>query len=255
VPRSLRTVLGMPAHPTTAPGPSQTAARRAEKTAARVRSGAGATGPGLRLVHDGDTGSRLPSFLRAASADPHAMGARAGARLDPQARITCAKLLKGLGWQPGEALATHCHLERRLVLVRRVDDTGRDLDDSECACARCVVEQHAATALAAGWVAVGQPAVLHQEDEPPLIVVKGEPARVTSKGELALTRGMVRSAGLSVPGEVLILALPALDAVLVTSVEVVVSALLDGLDVLAADSGCAEDAAPDRPVRVEPDAI
>lgn len=212
----------MTTNPASAPGPSLTALRRDELTARNVRgveapdfpgvaSSSGAFFAGLRAVPDAGPAHLSPSFLRGAKADPVADTAHAGGRLDRQGRLTCKKLIKSLAWEPGIELAAYFLLERPLVLIRRVVTGGNDLDGAKCDCGRCVEAQADATSLDERWVE------------------SFEDVDLTSKWELSLHPGLCNSAGLAVPGEVVALALPHLDAVLITSAAAAVAALFDGV--------------------------
>lgn len=95
--------------------------------------------------------------------------------------------------------------------MRRPPTLAADVDGTACGCVRCVEELEAVTALDSGWTEIGDKTV------------------ITRKWELSLTAGMCHAAGLEVPGEVVAVAVPALDAVVLTSAAYAITCLFDGL--------------------------
>lgn len=199
----------MTTHPTPLPGPSLTELRRAEVTARQVRRADAEPAAGhLRLVQE--PSADQPWFASDAPAAA-LVGASAGARLDAQCRVTCAKLLKRLGWEPHVEVETFLRRDRRLLLVRRVPDGACDVDGSACSCLRCTEKQTEMRRLDDGWSEVR------------------EEVRITGKWELALTEAICHGAGLRPCGEVLAIAVPGLDGLVLTNPENVVSLLVDGV--------------------------
>lgn len=204
----------MDTNPASAPGPWLSELRRAERTAARVRP-AGVPAPqagGLRLVTTDSQPLLRPGFLREVAPHPADGAARAGGRLDAQGRLTCKKLLGSLGWEPHIELVAHILADRPLVLIRQVALDGLDLDGNPCDCATCLEKLRAERALDDDWIEAR------------------ETVEITGKWELDLPLGLLHSARIVAPGEVIAAALPQLDAVLLTSTAYAVTALLDGIE-------------------------
>lgn len=203
---------------TAALAPSLTALRQAELTAGRIRPEAPAALPasgGLRLVPNSGETHAVPSFLRGAAPDLLADGARAGGRLDRQGRLAAKKLLDVLGWEPGSELTAHVRLDRPVVLVRRVPDHGVDTTGRSCDCTRCLEVVAVATELDSDWGEIRAT------------------VDVTARGELRLPLGACHAARVPVPGEVVAIAVPTLDAVVLTSAAHALGALVDGLGLAA----------------------
>lgn len=191
---------------------SLTALRQSQLAAERIRQpepDAPRGQAGLRLVSDEST-DVLKGLLASPAPDPVTDTARGGSRLDNQGRLTCKKLLDSLGWHAGQQLRVHRLTDAPVLLVRSAVEHGIDLDGTTCDCGTCVQQTVEAAALDDDW----------DELLPDV--------EVTAKSELRLSQGLCHSVGIGVPGEVVVVAVPAVGGLLLTSTAYAVTCLLGG---------------------------
>ena len=191
---------------------SLTALHRSQLAASRIRhadDGQPRPDRGLRLVPD-EGEDLLQRLLESPAADPVTDTARGGNRLDNQGRLTCKKLLDSLGWTPAQQLSVHRLTDAPVLLVRSAIEHGIDLDGTACDCGTCLQQTIEAAALDDDW----------DELLPDV--------EVTAKAELRVSRGLCHSVGIELPGEVVVVAVPAVGGLLLTSTAYAVMCLLGG---------------------------
>ena len=137
---------------------------------------------------------------------------------DRQARASVRRLLAELGWPAGAQL--HGRIDRQAGVLWLQPDlaaVGTDLDGAGCDCGRC----------------------REQASPPPIpatVSATFEHAEITAKGELKLTRGLLSAVGAELGDQLLVAAVPKLDALAVRAAAGLLDAVFASSTVAASDA-------------------
>jgi hypothetical protein len=152
------------------------------------------------------------------------------ARADDQARISATKILRPLGWSPATDLRGHVDLHAQLGWVQRAElpapaHEGEGCERDCCRDARRV------------------------PDLPGDPTPNGERLSIDSKRQLCLSDGLLAAAGLHAPGELVVVIVPDLHALLVTGPGALIGGRLAHLFTDAPTSALEPTSATDQPDR------